>query len=335
LKKGDKGWVARAASKTKKVLKGKGKSYTAMKPKGSRWLHTEAAICDGIAFKTFFVGSIQVPFAKQDGSKNQAVAIEASKKLVSNAKPDEAQSAFLNVSSGKMTLISRPDESIIMRHSTCRVAFSTVDPANPTTFCYVALVKDTELALCHVFRAKTAKQAYELTFTCAQAFDFNYRAFVAKSSAALDSSVLEPTLEPEAIRDHIATIVETMDSVAAADEEAEDMRANAGYMEISSMIFNAAAAGLEEYIKEEEEDHGVPITSSPAPAGGGSRLNGAAGYLEVEDGSPSMYIDVLPTPKDTYMDDGLLTTPMKAAGYMTVMPNSPSTYLDISNSLNF
>lgn len=54
------GWVARAASKTKKVLKGKGKSYTAMKPKGSRWLHTEAAICDGIAFKTFFVGSIQV-----------------------------------------------------------------------------------------------------------------------------------------------------------------------------------------------------------------------------------------------------------------------------------
>eukprot|EP00729_Bicosta_minor_P027925 gene27925-21356_t len=60
LKKGDKGWVARAASKTKKVLKGKGKSYTAMKPKGSRWLHTEAAICDGIAFKTFFVGSIQV-----------------------------------------------------------------------------------------------------------------------------------------------------------------------------------------------------------------------------------------------------------------------------------
>lgn len=150
--------------------------------------------------------------------------------------------AFLNVSSGKMTLISRPDESIIMRHSTCRVAFSTVDPANPTTFCYVALVKDTELALCHVFRAKTAKQAYELTFTCAQAFDFNYRAFVAKSSAALDSSVLEPTLEPEAIRDHIATIVETMDSVAAADEEAEDMRANAGYMEISSMIFNAAVS---------------------------------------------------------------------------------------------
>lgn len=141
-----------------------------------------------------------------------------------------------------MTLISRPDESIIMRHSTCRVAFSTVDPANPTTFCYVALVKDTELALCHVFRAKTAKQAYELTFTCAQAFDFNYRAFVAKSSAALDSSVLEPTLEPEAIRDHIATIVETMDSVAAADEEAEDMRANAGYMEISSMIFNAAVS---------------------------------------------------------------------------------------------
>lgn len=82
------------------------------------------------------------------------------------------------------------------------------------------------------------------------------------------------------------------------------------------------AAGLEEYIKEEEEDHGVPITSSPAPAGGGSRLNGAAGYLEVEDGSPSVYIDVLPTPKDTYMDDGLLTTPMKAAGYVKNVPHS-------------
>ena len=59
-----------------------------------------------------------------------------------------------------MTLISREDDSILMRHSTCRVAFSTVDPLNPTTFCYVALVKDTELALCHVFRAKTVRLAW-------------------------------------------------------------------------------------------------------------------------------------------------------------------------------
>ena len=40
-----------------------------------------------------------------------------------------------------------------------------------------------------IHASKKAKQAYELTFTCAQAFDFNYRAFVAKTSAALDSSV--------------------------------------------------------------------------------------------------------------------------------------------------
>ena len=39
-----------------------------------------------------------------------------------------------------------------------RIAYSTVDIQKPKVFAYVAVVKNTELALCHVFSCKSAKQ---------------------------------------------------------------------------------------------------------------------------------------------------------------------------------
>ena len=41
-----------------------------------------------------------------------------------------------------------------------RIAYSTVDTDRPKTFAYVAVVKGSKLALCHVFSCKSAKQVY-------------------------------------------------------------------------------------------------------------------------------------------------------------------------------
>lgn len=143
-----------------------------------------------------------MPFQPDTNAENQKQAIAVAAKMATEH--PNGTKAKLNVSSGKMTLFSAQDSGkVIMRHSTARVAFSTVVPQSPTTFCYVALVKGTKLALCHVFQVKTAKYGYELTFTCAQAFDYNYRAWQANQSSELDCSIMQPTIE-SAVVDSIA-----------------------------------------------------------------------------------------------------------------------------------
>jgi len=89
-------------------------------------------------------------------------------------------------------------KKIVMRHSTTRIAYSTVDTAKPKVFAYVAMVKNTKLALCHVFSCKSPKQGYEMTFVCAQAFDMNYRRWKDDSSAAKDiaTKTEETDVEP-------------------------------------------------------------------------------------------------------------------------------------------
>ena len=81
----------------------------------------------------------------------------------------------MQVSVACIKLLSLDGKQTIMRHSTTRIAYSTVDAENPKLFSYVGMVKDTQLTLCHIFKCKTPKQGYEMTFVCAQAFDLNFR----------------------------------------------------------------------------------------------------------------------------------------------------------------
>eukprot|EP00039_Didymoeca_costata_P006783 m.93205 g.93205 ORF g.93205 m.93205 type:complete len:332 (+) comp13389_c0_seq1:176-1171(+) len=170
-------------------------------PSGQKkWLHTDDKICQGVAFKLKYIGSSELSYIPAEGAKNQLKAIKTCRATMRRISRLLPQTANLCVSSGKMTLTSAENNpKIIMRHSTCRVAFSTVDPNNPSWFCYVALVKGSDIALCHTFLCKSEAQGLELTFTCAQAFDYNYRAWVQKQSDDLDSSVFEPTIEPDSL----------------------------------------------------------------------------------------------------------------------------------------
>ena len=178
--------------------------------------HTEEKIADGVLFKVKYLGSTEVAFDPRFQQKNQAAVrrgpasarrrgAHAPQALASIGvfKPGTGRTAKLCVSNSKITLLSADKGevgSVIMRHSTSRVAFSTVDNKDPTLFCYIGLVKGTSVALSHIFQCKKPQDGYELTFTCAQAFDSNYRAYkeaeAAAAPCALDSSVLEPTIEP-------------------------------------------------------------------------------------------------------------------------------------------
>jgi hypothetical protein len=107
---------------------------------------------------------------------------------------DKLPTMGLKVAMKHLVLRTGDGSTVIMRHSTTRVAYSTVDPARPKTFAYVAVVKGTNLALCHVFNTKSNKQGYEMTFVCAHAFDLNLRHWSAdKETAQKEATKSEKT----------------------------------------------------------------------------------------------------------------------------------------------
>lgn len=161
---------------------------------------------------------------------NQEHAQKAMRALRAHAKVTHAKlkTSVLTIGTAKISLSSHDGSKVIMRHSTTRIAYSTVDTERPKTFAYgslyplciwigqhfwlvdsqslsffiysyVAVVKDTKLALCHVFSCKNQKQGYEMTFVCAHAFDTNYRkwqenrAAAASAAASSEASDVEPS----------------------------------------------------------------------------------------------------------------------------------------------
>ena len=86
--------------------------------------------------------------------------------------------------------------SNVLLNTLCRrsISFSTVDSANHLLFEYVVRLKNSKTHVCHVFQCKTSEQvqpksmllghvlrfdsllqSFDMTFTCAQAFDAKYK----------------------------------------------------------------------------------------------------------------------------------------------------------------
>jgi hypothetical protein len=176
--------------------------------------------------------------------------------------------------------------------------------------CYVALVKGSDVALCHVFRAKSQKASYECTFTCAQAFDYNYRAFLDKASNDLDSSVLEPTIEPRDIgispvappyTPHASSALSSSTSTHAGGASgaeaggAGSSGAPPGYVEVSPLFFADDMFGDDMGVGESPHVFGGgAVRGNPSPAPSTATL--ASGqYLDVEpEQRGSQYLDVAP-----------------------------------------
>eukprot|EP00050_Salpingoeca_kvevrii_P012989 m.26185 g.26185 ORF g.26185 m.26185 type:complete len:368 (+) comp4555_c0_seq1:343-1446(+) len=175
--------VRKAFGKAKAKM-GHSKQYSELNDCDSNgWLHADEKVMVGVSYEVKYLGSIEVNYTPASAAQNNAWAIEAMRAVKDYAK-SSGPVHKLTVSVGRITLTSAEGE-VVMRHSTSRIAYSTVDHDHARLFCYVALPKTASTPLCHVFWTKSPKKSYEMTFTCAQAFDANYRAWQENRGAAM------------------------------------------------------------------------------------------------------------------------------------------------------
>mmetsp|Transcript_11805 Transcript_11805/g.35543 ORF Transcript_11805/g.35543 Transcript_11805/m.35543 type:complete len:358 (-) Transcript_11805:1437-2510(-) len=179
--------IRKAFSSRRELRAGKSKEHSHLKgclPNG--WLYRDDDVRTGINYKVKYLGSVEVDFNPEDQEANQVSAETAMRALKDHNKEQKLKLPLMGLQVSMRHLILRSGDGgrVVMRHSTTRVAYSTVDAACPKTFCYVAVVKGTELALCHVFNCKSSKQGFEMTFVCAQAFDLNLRYWTAHREKA-------------------------------------------------------------------------------------------------------------------------------------------------------
>ena len=170
--------------------------------KENGWLCNDADVFKGINYKVKYLGSVEVDFDGADSSNNQEHAQKAMRALLAHSKgasQGKIPKLVLQVSVNCIKMLTLDGKKTIMRHSTTRIAYSTVDADNAKLFSYVGMVKGTQLTLCHIFKCKTPKQGYEMTFVCAQAFDLNFRTWQSNRAHALaeakasEGSDIEPT----------------------------------------------------------------------------------------------------------------------------------------------
>lgn len=181
-------FVRKVFGKVKNAIDiGKNADHSQLKNcRANGWLYEDEDIMKGINYKVKYLGSVEVEYDPKSTSNNQEAAQKAMRALYAHSKNSGVKnnSLALSISVDRISLTDLAGTKITMRHSTTRIAYSTVDVQKPKVFAYVAVVKNTNLALCHVFSTKSAKQGYEMTFVCAQAFDTNFRRWQSDSTTA-------------------------------------------------------------------------------------------------------------------------------------------------------
>lgn len=187
---------------TQRLRVGKGKGFSDLKGcQENGWLYKDEDIASGVNYQVKYLGSVEVDFDPASSTNNQEHAQKAMRALRAHCKgqSQKVPKFALRVSIKHLQLTSLDGQRTVMRHSTTRIAYSTVDAENPKLFSYVAMVKDSRLTLCHIFKCATPKQGYEMTFVCAQAFDLNYRSWQSNRAAALEAAEKDSTsdIEPE------------------------------------------------------------------------------------------------------------------------------------------
>eukprot|EP00730_Choanoeca_flexa_P000270 TRINITY_DN10123_c0_g1_i5.p1 TRINITY_DN10123_c0_g1~~TRINITY_DN10123_c0_g1_i5.p1 ORF type:complete len:315 (+),score=56.67 TRINITY_DN10123_c0_g1_i5:1120-2064(+) len=165
--------------------------------KENGWLHTDEKIHSGVSYKITYLGSMEIGFVPGDANKNNDMAMEVIRKIT---RLNVAHDNLIMTIAAERMLLERANNQVIMRHSTCRIAYSTVDHSEPCHFAYVALPRKSNIALCHVFKTKNPKMSYEMTFTCAQAFDANYRAWQENADVQKAKAIVSEQSDVETVK---------------------------------------------------------------------------------------------------------------------------------------
>lgn len=232
---------------------GGGKEYSNLSScHDNGWLHDDDAIRIGVKFNVKYLGSMEIQYIPSDPHANNELAIDTMRKVKQLALHHDK--LVLDISSSRVTLTKEEDQEVVMRHATSRIAYSTVDHKHPQLFAYVALPKSSKMSLCHVFDTKSAKKSYELTFTCAQAFDANYSEWQATSGAAAKAkakkSKEESGKEAAAVAEVAAKVEALPLGADTAEEAAAEEASDEAYLTIESLEIEdeeSMAAAADEY----------------------------------------------------------------------------------------
>ncbi|EGD73900.1 hypothetical protein PTSG_05595 [Salpingoeca rosetta] len=199
--------LGQAASSMRHRRVGRNSHYSALEDcESNGWLHSDEQVMIGVPFEIKYLGSMEIDYVPHNPQANNQLAAKVMHKIKSMNR--EVTHVTLTIAAGRITL-QRGHSEVLMRHSTSRIAYSTVDTTDPKLFCYVALPRSSKIALCHVFATKSAKKSYEMTFTCAHAFNLNYQRWqksksnvdlLATASESGDVEPANPMRSPEVRR---------------------------------------------------------------------------------------------------------------------------------------
>ena len=145
------------------------------------WLHDDEAVAVGVNFDVMFLGAMEITYIPNDPQGNNDIALRAIRRVIKVSTIKEP--SLLTIGASTVSLCRVSDNTVVMRHGTSRIAYSTVDPSAQRYFAYVALPREAKKSLCYVFDTKSGKKSYDLTFTCAQAFDMNFKDWQARNRA--------------------------------------------------------------------------------------------------------------------------------------------------------
>eukprot|EP00045_Choanoeca_perplexa_P012179 m.131891 g.131891 ORF g.131891 m.131891 type:complete len:327 (-) comp15916_c0_seq3:58-1038(-) len=218
------------------------------------WLHTDEKIHEGVAYKITYLGSMEIGFVPGDAKQNNGMALEVMRKIV---EMKVAHDNLVLVIAADRMVLKRESDEVIMRHSTCRIAYSTVDHAFPNTFAYVALPRKSDIALCHVFHTRSPKMSYEMTFTCAQAFDANYKTWQANRDVAKAKAIVDERSDVDAENAVASPALHRKPAPAAQATYPDDEGEEGAYMDLPGVDDEPAAQPVAQPSRDDDEEEDV------------------------------------------------------------------------------
>lgn len=309
----------------KRIAVGKSKDNSSLKDcQENGWLYKDDQIKKGINYRVKYLGSVEVEYDPASTENNQNNAQKAMRALYGHAKVTKQtkslNSMALSVSVDRITLLTIEGAKTVMRHSTTRIAYSTVDTEKPKIFAYVAVVKNTDLALCHVFRCKNAKQGYEMTFVCAQAFDTNFRRWREDKQKAAKQAIAAEADDIEATQAWQKKKTPEEQAKAKAD-------GNSGGDEATKAKAPAPTAASPLSPNREQKIF-LAIQEGQDPADLAAQYFDSIGISMIEDDDD----DVLEDPLHT---GGMMQLGVDTDAYNQASDNSAGGYMTVGDSLNF
>ncbi|XP_066928058.1 ankyrin repeat and sterile alpha motif domain-containing protein 1B-like isoform X2 [Clytia hemisphaerica] len=151
-------------------------TYDDRKHKKDGWLHTpDVLMYESVAYSAQYLGSH--PVQKVKGVESTLDACSRMKVLSQNV--HKMPSIVLSISIRGIDYIDSNSKMIINQYSINNISFIAQDPDDLNVFAYITRDEMTRKNYCHVFKAKSTRQADEIVLTLGQCFEVAYEQHMA------------------------------------------------------------------------------------------------------------------------------------------------------------